>query len=233
MSSLLRRITPAIPHVAMLTLAFGSSVGVYRFSLLFFPWQIAAVVAASFELTYLGLAVIRVRMNEGVRKQALWLARSAAGVAMLIVTLDGFFHLRPALLLGKSWYIDLALAFVHGVPLPYIAYRMSNLILHPQEGTANVAPTLHPPTRTTKRKPASMRTRPQRQPEEYTPVVMASETQQGYIKDVTDKTRDIVKLWNEGMNKSQIATELGATRQAVQQHLKRASEAGLHVRSVT
>ncbi len=232
MSNFLRRITPAVPHVAMLTLAFGSSVGVYRFSLLFFPWYIAGVVAASFELTYLGLAVIRVRLDDGIRQQALWLARSAAGVAMLIVTLDGFFHLRPALLLGKPWYVDLALAFVHGVPLPYIAYRMSNLILHPQDTTANVAPTLRPPRRTIRRRPASMhRTRTPQQ--EYTPAIMASETQQLYIKEVTDKTLDIVKLWNDGYNKSQIAAQLGGTRQAVQQHLKRASEAGLHVRSTT
>lgn len=225
------RFKPWVPKIAMLTLAFGSSVGVYRFSLLFFEWWIAFIVACSFELTYLGLAVVRANMTEDARKQAIWLSRSAAGVAMLIVTLDGFFHLRPSLLAVKPWYIDLALALVHGIPLPYIAYRMSNLLLHQDVETLQQR-------RVIKRRPMRKRTQHkqidteahiplQEQPET---VLYASETQGPKYITVNQKTLDIVKLWNDGMSKVAIGEYLGISRQAVQQHIRAAQKEGVQVR---
>jgi hypothetical protein len=231
------RFKPWIPKIAMLALAFGSSVGVYRFSLLFFTWQIALVVACSFELTYLGLAVVRANMTADARKQAIWLSRSAAGVAMLIVTLDGYFHLRPSLLALKPWYVDLALALVHGIPLPYIAYRMSNLLLHQDTGVVTYHDTYTVPVnkkrqRALLRPTGKPRIMSKRSPKDYTPVSMASTAVlPGFLKGPTERTQDIVKLWNEGANKSQIANTLGITRGTVNNHLTVAMSAGWTLRS--
>lgn len=221
------------PRLAMLSLAFGSSVGVYRFSLNFYDQWIAFVVASSFELTYLGLAVVRAKMGAEEQRQALQLARTAAAVAMLYVTLDGLFHLRPTMLENKRWYVDLSLALVHGIPLPYVAYRMSNLILH-----ASATPNRTQQGATGGKKKISglrfWRVRP------VAPVAqLISDThddQQPEQRNMpqltgpTDRTLRIVKLWNEGKNQSQVSREVGLSRTSVANHLQVARQAGINVR---
>lgn len=127
------------PRIAMLMLAFAASIGVYRFNLMFFPWWGALATASAFELVYLGLAVIRGRL-QAVRQKATILAYVAAGVSIVYNTLDGLFHLRPELLENKPLWADMALAFIHGAPMALIAISMSLLILHEAGMVQKAAP---------------------------------------------------------------------------------------------
>lgn len=228
-----------VPRLAMMALAFGSSVGIYHFSLLFYSERVAQVIAGSFDLTYLGLAFVKLRLaSDKMRREAVNVARTACGTAMLIVTLAGLFHLRPELLENKPLWGDIALSLVHGVPLSFLAYRMSNLILHPSDDTGPREPqqgatgaTVQPRNRLRLRRidrviPAAL----------AAPATGATIMLDGAGPEVpqlvepNDRTRQIVKLWNEGNNKTQVAAEMQLSRTSITNHLKVARAAGLHVR---
>ena len=130
-----------IAGLALVTLALTAAYGVFTFSLLFVPLWVAILSAASFELTYIGLAVAK--LNNEQRIHAKYISSAAVGVSVVYNSLSALFHLAPALLqviiitsLTVSWaywVFVILLAILHGAPLAIIAYFLSNLILHRNE----------------------------------------------------------------------------------------------------
>jgi hypothetical protein len=116
----------AILPLPMLGLA--ASYGVYRFALMFVPAWVAVVQAGAFEATYLGLALVQV--DELQRRRAQYIGAGAVIVSILYNSIDGLFHLRPALLVGRPLWADVALAVLHGAPLAWVSYLVANLLLH-------------------------------------------------------------------------------------------------------
>lgn len=247
--SWLDRLKPLLPIAATLTLAFASSVGIYDFSLIFYSVEVSRIVAGSFDMAYVGLAVIEATMYPALRKEAINVSRTACGTAMLMVTLSGLFKLRPELLVDKPLVGDIALALVHGVPLSYLAYKMSRVVLHPGKVSEQEQPqakdelqepeviTVHAPlavARKPRPKVPTMRGKPkvQKRPvQDYITGNFASETRSPFLTDVTDRTREIVKLWNDGLKKAQIAQAVGVSRTTVSNHLSLAYRNGLQVRA--
>ena len=89
-----RRVMAIAPLPA---LGLAASYGVFRFALMFVPAWVAFVQAASFELTYIGLAVVD-GLTPEQRKRAQYIGMGAVVVSVLYNSLDGFFHLRPSAL---------------------------------------------------------------------------------------------------------------------------------------
>lgn len=110
-------------------LALAASYGVYSFAGLFVPQWVAAVQAAAFELTYIGLAV-QPGLREDARRRATAISVGAVVVSILYNTLAGLFHRNPAWLLAMPWYAEGGLAILHGAPLAWVAYLVSDLLLH-------------------------------------------------------------------------------------------------------
>ena len=113
-------------------LALAASHGVYSYNLLFVPPWVALVSAAAFELTYCGLAVVR--LNAGQRLRAQRIATSAVAVSIFYNTLAGLFHRRPELLVALPVGLDLVLSVLHGMPLAIVAYSVAHLLLHEPSG---------------------------------------------------------------------------------------------------
>jgi hypothetical protein len=109
-------------------LALAASHGVYSYNLLFVPPWVALVSAAAFELTYCGLAVVR--LSAGQRRRAQRIATSAVAVSIFYNTLAGLFHRRPELLTALPVGLDIVLSVLHGMPLAIVAYSVAHLLLH-------------------------------------------------------------------------------------------------------
>jgi hypothetical protein len=109
-------------------LALAAAYGVWSFQALFVPWYVAAVSAASFELVYIGIAVTRLGAEQ--RKRAMAISIGAVVVSIIYNSLSALFAIRPALLLGRPLWADIALAIIHGLPLAIVAYLVADLLLH-------------------------------------------------------------------------------------------------------
>lgn len=118
-------------------LALAASYGVYSFALLFVPAWVAVVQAAAFELTYVGLAVTQ-GLGEAQRKRATGISIGAVVASVIYNTLAGWFQAQPQLLVDATALAWLCLAVLHGAPLAWVAYLVSDLLLHtaPQMTTA-------------------------------------------------------------------------------------------------
>lgn len=127
-----RRVMAIAPLPA---LGLAASYGVFRFALMFVPSWVAFVQAASFELTYIGLAVVD-GLTPEQRKRAQYIGMGAVVVSVLYNSLDGFFHLRPSALEAPPVGLHVALAILHGLPLAVVAYLVSNLLLHAPAASA-------------------------------------------------------------------------------------------------
>lgn len=110
-------------------LALAASYGVYSFAGLFVPLWVAVVQAAAFELVYIGLAV-QPGLDEKARRRATAISVGAVVVSILYNTLAGLFHRNPAWLAAMPWYAEAGLAVLHGAPLAWVAYLVSDLLLH-------------------------------------------------------------------------------------------------------
>jgi hypothetical protein len=121
-------------------LALAASYGVWSFQALFVPLWVAAISAAAFELTYIGLAVVR--LDEPSRRRAAMISVGAVVVSVLYNTLAALLHIRPALLDARPLWADIALAVLHGAPLAWLAWLVADLLLH-SNGTER-APTAMP-----------------------------------------------------------------------------------------
>jgi hypothetical protein len=128
---------PVLAGLPLPMLALAASYGVYSFALLFVPTWVAVVQAAAFELTYLGLAVL-VGLDERQRARARLISVGAVVTSIIYNTLAGWFHQRPELMATASDEAWLALAVLHGMPLAWVAYLVSDLLLH--RGHAEPAP---------------------------------------------------------------------------------------------
>jgi hypothetical protein len=126
---------PAVPWRALLAvlplpmLALAASYGVYSFALLFVPEWVALAQAAAFETTYLGLAALHT-LDERQRRRARLVGIGAVLTSIIYNTLAGWFHRQPALLVGATPIADLMLAVLHGAPLAWVAFLVSDLLLH-------------------------------------------------------------------------------------------------------
>jgi len=110
-------------------LALAASYGVYSFAALFVPFWVAVVQAAAFELTYIGLAVVQGLDNAG-RRRATLISVGAVVTSVLYNTLAGLFHRNTELLASLPFWGECLLAVLHGAPLAWVAYLVSDLLLH-------------------------------------------------------------------------------------------------------
>jgi hypothetical protein len=117
-------------------LALAASHGVYSYNLLFVPPWVALVSAAAFELTYCGLAVVRLSASQ--RRRAQRIATSAVAVSIFYNTLAGLFHRRPELLVALPVGLELVLSVLHGMPLAIVAYSVAHLLLHESPGPTTI-----------------------------------------------------------------------------------------------
>lgn len=120
-----RSILAALP---LPMLALAASYGVFSFALLFVPVWVAIVQAASFELTYIGLAVLRVQGDQ--RTRARYISIGAVAVSIVYNSLAGLFHRLPDALRGLPLWAEAIMAVLHGLPLALVAYLVADLLLH-------------------------------------------------------------------------------------------------------
>lgn len=134
---------PVLAGLPLPMLALAASYGVYSFARLFVPEFFARVQAGAFELTYIGLAVLIV-LDERQRRRARAISVGAVLTSIIYNTLAGWFHQRPELLATASNEAWLALAVLHGMPLAWVAYLVSDLLLHRDQAGAPVETTDQP-----------------------------------------------------------------------------------------
>lgn len=126
-----------LAQLALITLALSAAYGVYRFQAHFTPWWVALISAASFELTYIGLAVLQT--TPATRKRATAISVGAVIVSVIYNSLSALFDIRPALLDTPPLWAHAALAVLHGMPLAFVAFLVSDLLLHSAPAPAFVA----------------------------------------------------------------------------------------------
>lgn len=122
----------SLAQLALITLALSAAYGVYRFQAHFTPEWVALVSAASFELTYIGLAVLQT--TPATRKRATAISIGAVVVSVVYNSLSALFDIRPALLDNPALWVHAALAVLHGMPLAFVAFLVSDLLLHTAPG---------------------------------------------------------------------------------------------------
>lgn len=208
-------------------LALAASYGVYRFALLFVPSWVAIIQAAAFEATYVGLAALDQLDGDG-RKRASRISVGAVIVSILYNSLDGLFHRYPSILVNLDvapW--GLGLALLHGAPLAWVAYLVSDLLLHRKPEAASKSE--HP-----RRRAASLRALRPRVviapvAERALPVssvkVDAVDKTASKLVDtpVDDTTLEVVRLRDvEQLSFGEIGVKLGFSRQAAQSRYKAA-----------
>jgi hypothetical protein len=110
-------------------LALAASYGVYSFALLFVPFWVAVVQASAFELTYVGLAVL-VLPDASQLRRARSISYGAVVVSIAYNSLAGLFHRQPDILAGLPLWAEWTLAVLHGAPLAWVAFLVSDLLLH-------------------------------------------------------------------------------------------------------
>lgn len=116
-------------------LALSAAWGVWSFQSLFVPWFVAALSALAFESVYLSLAFVPTRDS----RRATAISVTAVAVSVVYNALSSLFHIRPALLLDRPLWSDIALALLHGAPLAIVAYAVADLLLHTTVTPAPVA----------------------------------------------------------------------------------------------
>jgi hypothetical protein len=121
--------------VALLLLAGTASYGVYQFQLLFVPHIVALISAASFEATYIGLAIAT--LTQTSKKRAAVVSLAAVAVSIVYNSLSALFHLSPELLAKEYLWLNGILALLHGLPLALVAYFVADLIIHQQVQTTS------------------------------------------------------------------------------------------------
>lgn len=117
------------------TLGIASSYGVYAFNEMFAPKAVAVVMAAAYEITYIGIAALE-DLDEEQRLRGLWIARSAASISFVQNAIAGLFYFIPGLEPRiRAWDFESLVAFgiimtiLHAAQV-WIAYNSANLTLH-------------------------------------------------------------------------------------------------------
>lgn len=117
-----------IPALSLPMLALSAAYGVYFFAVQFVPPFIAVIEAASFELIYIGLAMIKT--SDDGRKYARYVSVGAVGVSIIYNTIAAAIHQKPDLLIDLAPTLRWIISFVHGAPLAVLAYLVSDLLFH-------------------------------------------------------------------------------------------------------
>lgn len=121
-----------LPYLALFMLGLSASYGVYQFALLYVPYEVAVITAASFELTYIGLSSVPIRTQEDKDKAA-WVARGAVFVSVTYNVISGYLHRVPDASFSAT---EAVLAVLHGSPLAIVAYLLSELLIHSKKSSA-------------------------------------------------------------------------------------------------
>lgn len=110
-------------------LGLVASYGVYSFAAHFVgPW-IAGAEAVAFELVYISLAAVK-GLDQDQAKRAKGVSVGALVVSSLYGSLAALFHRQPVILDQIDLWLDSALAILHGVPIPVLAYFVAGLLIH-------------------------------------------------------------------------------------------------------
>lgn len=126
----MKRLPPAaLARLALVFLALGAAHGVYAFARLFVSTPFAAILAAAFELTYIGLATLNTA-DADEQRRARRISRAAVGVSVAYNTLAALLARNPAALSGASSAVEALLALLFGAPLALVAYLLADLLLH-------------------------------------------------------------------------------------------------------
>lgn len=110
-------------------LALAASYGVYSYAQIYVPGWIALVQAGAFELTYIGLSVIK-NLELSQQRRARKIGLGAVIVSIIYNSLAGLFERRPDLLHEVPLPVEVVLAALHGAPLAWVAYLVADLLLH-------------------------------------------------------------------------------------------------------
>src|SRR6185369_3662555 len=87
--------------------------------------------------TYIGLAVT-LNLDASTRRRATTISVGAVVASIIYNTLSAWFYRQPQLLEQASAIAWLALALLHGAPLAWVAYLVSDLLLHSATPTTPV-----------------------------------------------------------------------------------------------
>ena len=129
-----------VARLSLPMLAGGAAAGVFQFNseTKFVNDWVAGLIAGSFELTYVGLALLQ-NLPDNLRGRARRIAVGAMTVSMIYNILGGLFARNPDFLKAEIWpssqlgwrlAFEGMLAVVHGAPLALLAYLTSDLVLH-------------------------------------------------------------------------------------------------------
>lgn len=120
-------------------LGFASSYGVYAFNTRLTPEWVAMVMAAAFEMTYIGIAAY-VNLSRSQVDKGRAIARDAAIISFCQNAIAGLFYVQPSLLSYQAsrWAlaVNLPLALLHAAQV-WIAYRAANFTLHGSSSDVN------------------------------------------------------------------------------------------------
>lgn len=114
-------------------LGFASSYGVYAFNTHFAPPWVAIIMAAAYEVTYVGIAAFANLSTSQVDKGNK-IARDAAVISFAQNALAGLVYIQPSVRGYEAWgawslLVNLPLAALHAAQV-WIAYRAANFTLH-------------------------------------------------------------------------------------------------------
>ncbi len=189
-------------------LGLAAAYGVYRFASLFVPGWVAIVQAASFELVYLGLAVVQ-GFDDDQRRRSRYVGLGAVFVSVVYNSLDSLFHRRPDMLVNTPLWGDVVLSVLHGAPLALVAYFVADLLLH--SSAAGVSSVVEKNDRTLyDNRPESPKTVLGGRPSEYS---------LDRLKTILDG-RDVVR-------RADVVAELGCSTTTASELLTQAVDAGL------
>lgn len=193
-------------------LALAASYGVYSFALLFVPQWVALVQAAAFECCYVGLAVVD-SLDSNQRRRATLISVGAVLASIIYNSLSGWLHRSPHLIAQASDLSWLALAILHGAPLAWVAYLVSDLLLHAQPSQA--------PAQAVQALPVEVDALPLL---DVDTVDSDVQTPVKPVKRITSSVdSDILAMRAAGMSYAAIGARLGMSRQSVQQRHDRAA----------
>lgn len=209
-------------------LGFASSYGVYAFNLHFAPAWVAIIMAAAYEVTYVGIAALSALSTSQVAKGDK-IARDAAIISFCQNALAGLVFIQPGIMAYSKWgaaalFVNVPLAMLHAAQV-WIAYRAANFTLHKSSDSPLVVATRHnvaatlPTIRTVGKRPASMQKRPQ----------LAAPQPAMAMPIMTDKhAADIVAMREANSPPTSFATigkQLGMSGEAVRQKYRAAKAA--------
>ncbi len=201
-------------------LGFASSYGVYAFNRHFAPAWVAIIMAAAYEVTYVGIAAYSALSTSQVRKGDK-IARDAAVISFCQNALAGLVVIQPTVLLYSTWgawalAVNAPLSMLHAAQV-WIAYRAANFTLHKSgevgeipansHNVATIATEVATSVRVVGR-PPQRRTRPQ----------VATLAPAATMPMLTDKhAPEVVTLRDAGLSFAKIGERLGMSGEAARQ----------------